>query len=62
MYDIDVYVVGSWQANCYILSAGGSSVMIDPGAEPEVLLSALGGVQSRGYFDHALPFRPHRRG
>ncbi|MEW6947858.1 MBL fold metallo-hydrolase [Trueperella pyogenes] len=42
MYDINVYVVGSWQANCYILSAGGSSVMIDPGAEAEVLLSALG--------------------
>lgn len=47
MYGIGVYAVGPWQANCYVLSATGS-VIIDPGAEPEVLLKALGGRNLEG--------------
>ncbi len=42
MYKIEVRVVGSWRANCYLLQSEVGVVMIDPGAEPEVLLSALG--------------------
>ncbi|KTF03761.1 MULTISPECIES: MBL fold metallo-hydrolase [Trueperella] len=42
MYSIDVRVVGSWKANCYLLQSDSGVVMIDPGAEPEVLLRALG--------------------
>ncbi len=44
MYAIKRRVVGSYQANCYILTSGNETLVIDPGAEPEVILAALPGL------------------
>ncbi len=44
MYSILSIPVGSYQANCYLLESNGEFLIIDPGAEPEILLNN---------FDHA---------
>ncbi|QJC22283.1 MBL fold metallo-hydrolase [Arcanobacterium buesumense] len=55
---MEKYVVGSWQANCYVLTSQDSTIVIDPGAEPTRLLDAIGNrkvaklVLTHGHSDH----------
>ena len=57
---VSVLPVGPVQANCYVLSVPGRDdcVLIDPGAEPERVRSACGGLRvaaillTHGHFDH----------
>ncbi|NLH69639.1 MAG: MBL fold metallo-hydrolase [Brooklawnia sp.] len=42
MYEISRLVLGAYQANCYLLGSGAQVLVIDPGAEPELVLSAVG--------------------
>lgn len=48
MYTISREVVGSYQANAYILTSGDETLVIDPGAEPQTLLDALVGLKVVG--------------
>jgi glyoxylase-like metal-dependent hydrolase (beta-lactamase superfamily II) len=51
-------VVGSLEANCYILSDGNKAILIDPGDNYELILDALGNLELIGilvthsHFDH----------
>lgn len=44
MYTIECLPVGTYQANCYMLIDRNECLVIDPGAEAEVLLNALRGL------------------
>ncbi len=56
--DVENLTVGPLAANCYILSSGGKAVIIDPGAEPGVILKAVNGTEiaailiTHGHSDH----------
>lgn len=60
MISVERLVVGVLQTNCYILSDGKFSVVIDPGAEPERILGRIKSLKSEvkaillthGHFDH----------
>lgn len=39
--EVRVYGLGPLQTNCYLLSAAGQAVVIDPGGDPAAVLSAL---------------------
>lgn len=41
MYSIEMRIVGSYQANCYALTNEAGTIVIDPGAQPEVLVEWL---------------------
>lgn len=43
MYEIERLVLGSYQANCYLLTSGDQTLVIDPGAEPARVLRAVHG-------------------
>lgn len=43
MYQIERIVVGSYQANCYLLTSAGQTLVIDPGAEPARVMAAIAG-------------------
>lgn len=57
---IEKIVVGEFQANCYIISAGKKSAIIDPGGSPELILNhvkkenldTLYILNTHGHFDH----------
>lgn len=57
---VERLTLGALETNCWLVSAGaqGPLIVIDPAAEPEVLLEALGGravsvvVLTHGHFDH----------
>lgn len=42
--NIDVLALGTFQANCYVLTAGSDCVVIDPGGETDRLLAQLQGL------------------
>lgn len=48
MYSILSIPVGSYQANCYILESAGEILVLDPGAEPNILLANLTPAQTVG--------------
>ena len=48
LYTIGRLVLGSYQATCHLLTSGGETLVIDPGAEPEVLLPAVEGLNIVG--------------
>lgn len=56
--DVKGLIVGPLATNCYVASGGGKAVIIDPGAEAEVVLRALGGQEvaailvTHGHADH----------
>lgn len=58
MVEVTTVPVGAYQANCYIVTKGNDTIIIDPGAEPEVIMEALGDrkvdliVLTHGHFDH----------
>ena len=60
MLDLRVLAVGELQSNCYLLSdqQSGDAILVDPGAEPERILSWLGDAPVRqilithGHEDH----------
>src|SRR5690554_3111095 len=66
--DIETLPVGPLQANCYILTnpRTGSAIVVDPGAEPRRILSALGGrpvdriLLTHAHFDHIGALSPVR--
>ncbi|MGB0767978.1 MAG: MBL fold metallo-hydrolase [Phycisphaeraceae bacterium] len=39
--DIQIFPLGQWQTNCYLLSVGGSCWIVDAGFEPEAMLDAI---------------------
>lgn len=57
--DVKGLIVGPLEANCYVVSAGGEAVIIDPGAEADAILDTLGGrkaaaiLVTHGHADHA---------
>ena len=56
--DIESLTVGPLAANCYVVSAGGDVVVVDPGAEAERILKAVGErrvaaiLATHGHSDH----------
>jgi glyoxylase-like metal-dependent hydrolase (beta-lactamase superfamily II) len=56
--EVEGLVVGPLAANCYVVSAGGEAVVIDPGAEANRVLKAVGGREvaailvTHGHSDH----------
>jgi glyoxylase-like metal-dependent hydrolase (beta-lactamase superfamily II) len=52
--DVKTLTVGSLAANCYVVSAGGDAVVIDPGAEPRKILKAVGTRAARPLKDGDL--------
>lgn len=56
--DVKTVTVGPLAANCYVVSAGGDAVVIDPGAEPKKVLKAVGDgrvaavLATHGHSDH----------
>jgi glyoxylase-like metal-dependent hydrolase (beta-lactamase superfamily II) len=56
--EVEGLVVGPLAANCYVVSAGGDAVVIDPGAEANRVLKAVGGREvaailvTHGHSDH----------
>ncbi len=58
--NIECFVVGELQENCYLLTDGGEAVLIDPGAESERLFEAVEKsgctlekiLLTHGHFDH----------
>lgn len=60
MLKIQTLILGTYQTNCYVLSNDERCVLIDPGYEPEGILSFLksGGLKleaillTHGHFDH----------
>jgi hydroxyacylglutathione hydrolase len=53
-------VVGVLETNCWIVSAGGAALVVDPGDEPERILAATAGLHvtaillTHTHFDHVL--------
>jgi hydroxyacylglutathione hydrolase len=53
-------VVGVLETNCWIVSAGGEALVVDPGDEPERILAATAGLHvtaillTHTHFDHVL--------
>lgn len=53
-------VVGVLETNCWIVEAGGSALVVDPGDEPERVLAAAAGLDvtaillTHAHFDHML--------
>lgn len=45
MYTIERLTLGAYQANCYLLTSGDETLVIDPGAEPQRVLAAVAGKQ-----------------
>lgn len=58
MLQIQTLPLGYLQTNCYILEGDGGCLVIDPGDEPEVVLSSFGDrklvaiLLTHGHFDH----------
>ena len=60
MLSYDTLPLGAYQTNCYILKNGGKALVIDPGYEPETILSHLRRenltleaiLLTHGHFDH----------
>lgn len=60
MIEVITIKVGPWETNCYLVTpkGGEESMIIDPGAEPERILSQVGGLNVRyiinthGHSDH----------
>jgi hydroxyacylglutathione hydrolase len=56
--DVKGLIVGPLATNCYVVSAGGGAVIIDPGAQGGKILKALGGREvaailvTHGHADH----------
>jgi glyoxylase-like metal-dependent hydrolase (beta-lactamase superfamily II) len=56
--EVEGLIVGPLAANCYVVSAGGDAVVIDPGAEANRVLKAVGGREvaailvTHGHSDH----------
>ncbi|WP_175953870.1 MBL fold metallo-hydrolase [Schaalia sp. Marseille-Q2122] len=48
MFTIEQITVGSWKAVCYALTNSAGTIVIDPGAQPEVLLRWLGDKNIEG--------------
>lgn len=48
MYAIARLTLGSYQANCYLLTSGDETLVIDPGAEAAVVLHAVAGLKVAG--------------
>ncbi|WP_026460760.1 MBL fold metallo-hydrolase [Schaalia suimastitidis] len=48
MYQIEHLVVGSYQANCYLLTNEAGTLVIDPGAQADYILDALEGRDTIG--------------
>lgn len=59
--------LGEWQTNCYVLVAGGESIIVDPAAEAERILAAVEGnivkaiLLTHGHLDHVLALDEVRR-
>jgi hypothetical protein len=50
--------LGQWATNCYILTCGGESLIVDPAAEPERILAAVAGTTVKAVLlTHAHPAR-----
>jgi hydroxyacylglutathione hydrolase len=55
---VETIPVGLLETNCYLVLAGNSLVIIDPGSDPEVILQACGSrrvshvLLTHGHFDH----------
>jgi glyoxylase-like metal-dependent hydrolase (beta-lactamase superfamily II) len=48
--------LGPWQTNCFILTSGRESLIIDPAAEPTFILRSVGGTDVRAILlTHAHP-------
>lgn len=58
MVTIERYIVGAWEANCYLLTSQDETLVIDPGAQPGLLLPILKNhnvkaiVATHGHSDH----------
>lgn len=60
MLQYDTLPLGSYQTNCYILKQGSHAVVIDPGYEPDTILTQLNRqgltldaiLLTHGHFDH----------
>jgi len=58
MLEVSIIEVGQLRTNCYLVSSREEALIIDPGAEPERLLSKIGGLKVRyiinthGHSDH----------
>lgn len=56
--EIKTVPVGDYQANCYIVSKGNEALVIDPGAEADKIMAAIGDkkvkliVLTHSHFDH----------
>lgn len=47
MYKIEKFVLGPWQANCYVLCSGKEMLVLDPGAEADRVISCLQKLQDK---------------
>jgi hydroxyacylglutathione hydrolase len=56
--EVKSFTVGPLAANCYVVSAGGDAVVVDPGAEADRIIKAVGDrrvaaiLASHGHSDH----------
>lgn len=56
--DVTTVVVGRWSTNCHIIRFGERVAIVDPGAEPEPIMAAVGEgrveqiVLTHGHYDH----------
>jgi len=59
--------LGEWNTNCYLLIAGGESIIVDPAAEAERILAGVGGTAvktillTHAHRDHVLALDKVRR-
>jgi len=64
---LQVLPLGEWQTNCYVLTGGGESIVVDPAAEADCILAAAEGTAvkaillTHGHPDHVLALDEVRR-
>ncbi|EZQ10706.1 MULTISPECIES: MBL fold metallo-hydrolase [Acidianus] len=57
---VKVYTIGPLNTNCYVVVDGDEAVIIDPGGDPQEVISSIQGkkvkaiVATHGHFDHVL--------
>jgi len=64
---LQILPLGEWQTNCYVLTAGGESIVVDPAAEADRILAATEGTAveaillTHAHPDHVLALDEIRR-